>query len=194
MVNDVLNSDIPPFDLLSEDQLAVLTQSLSIVYFEAGEDIIPAGGSPEGIYIIIKGQVEEYDESIAGDRNAQRVAQYSEGDLFGSLAVLKGRAKDKYQAFEECICHMVPAKTFLDLVHDNPEFRHFFHKGLATMEKQRSRMSVPQGGDDFSLVRICDSVLRKPVIVSPETTIAEAVARMRVDHIDSIPVPRSTVW
>ena len=37
MVNDVLNSDIPPFDLLSEDQLAVLTQSLSIVYFEAGE-------------------------------------------------------------------------------------------------------------------------------------------------------------
>jgi signal-transduction protein with cAMP-binding, CBS, and nucleotidyltransferase domain len=58
MVNDVLNSDIPPFDLLSEEELAVLTQSLSIVYFEAGEDIIPAGGSPEGIYIIIKGQVE----------------------------------------------------------------------------------------------------------------------------------------
>src|SRR5210317_683780 len=192
MVNDVLNSDIPPFDLLSEDQLTVLTQSLSIVYFEAGEDIIPAGGSPEGIYIIIKGQVEEYDESIEGDRNAQRVAQYSEGDLFGSWAVLKGRAKDKYQAFEECICHMVPAKTFLDLVHDNPEFRHFFHKGLATMEKQRSRMSVPQGGDDFSLVRIRDSVLRKPVIVSPETKIAEAVARMRVDHIDSILVDCDT--
>jgi CBS domain-containing protein len=192
MVNDVLNSDIPPFDLLSEEELAVLTQSLSIVYFDAGEDIIPAGGNPEGIYIIIKGQVEEYDESIAGDRNAQRVAQYSEGDLFGSLAVLKGRAKDKYQAFEECICHMVPAKTFLDLVHDNPEFRHFFHKGLATMEKQRSRMSVPQGGDDFSLVRIRDSVLRKPVIVAPETTIAEAVSRMRVDHIDSILVDCDT--
>ncbi len=192
MVNDVLNSDIPPFDLLSEEELAVLTQSLSIVYFDAGEDIIPAGGNPEGIYIIIKGQVEEYDESIAGDRNAQRVAQYSEGDLFGSLAVLKGRAKDKYQAFEECICHMVPAKTFLDLVHDNPEFRHFFHKGLATMEKQRSRMSVPQGGDDFSLVRIRDSVLRKPVIVAPETTIAEAVSRMRIDHIDSILVDCDT--
>jgi len=192
MVNDVLNSDIPPFDLLSEEELAVLTQSLSIVYFDAGEDIIPAGGNPEGIYIIIKGQVEEYDESIAGDRNAQRVAQYSEGDLFGSLAVLKGRAKDKYQAFEECICHMVPAKTFLDLVHDNPEFRHFFHKGLATMEKQRSRMSMPQGGDDFSLVRIRDSVLRKPVIVAPETTIAEAVSRMRIDHIDSILVDCDT--
>ena len=192
MVNDVLNSDIPPFDLLSEEELAGLTQSLSIVYFDAGEDIIPAGGNPEGIYIIIKGQVEEYDESIAGDRNAQRVAQYSEGDLFGSLAVLKGRAKDKYQAFEECICHMVPAKTFLDLVHDNPEFRHFFHKGLATMEKQRSRMSVPQGGDDFSLVRIHDSVLRKPVIVAPETTIAEAVSRMRSDHIDSILVDCDT--
>jgi len=35
-------------------------------------------------------------------------------------------------------------------------------------------------------------VLRKPVIVSPETTIAEAVARMRVDHIDSILVDCDT--
>ncbi|MEL0223065.1 MAG: cyclic nucleotide-binding domain-containing protein, partial [Gammaproteobacteria bacterium] len=192
MVSEVLNTDIPPFDLLSEHELEILKQSLSIAYFDAGEDIIPAGGSPEGIYIIIKGQVEEYDETIAGDRDAQRVAQYSEGDLFGSLAVLKGRAKDKYQAFEECICHLVPAKTFLDLVHDNPEFRHFFHKGLATMEKQRSRITVPQGGDDFSLVRIRDSVLRKPVIVPPTTSIAEAVGRMRHDHIDSILVDCDT--
>ena len=192
MVSEVLNTDIPPFDLLSDQELEILKQSLSIAYFDSGEDIISAGGSPEGIYIIIKGQVEEYDETIEGDRDAQRVAQYSEGDLFGSLAVLKGRAKDKYQAFEECICHLVPAKTFLDLVHDNPEFRHFFHKGLATMEKQRSRISVPQGGDDFSLVRIRDSVLRKPVIVSPTTSIAEAVGRMRQDHIDSVLVDCDT--
>lgn len=186
MVSEVLNTDIPPFDLLSEHELEILKHSLSIAYFDAGEDIIPAGGSPEGIYIIIKGQVEEYDETIEGDRDAQRVAQYSEGDLFGSLAVLKGRAKDKYQAFEECICHLVPAETFLDLVHDNPEFRHFFHKGLATMEKQRSRLSVPQGGDDFSLVRIRDSVLRQPVVVPPSLSIAEAVNQMRQSHIDCL--------
>jgi len=103
-VNEVLNLDIPLFDLLSEEELAVLTQSLSIVYFEAGEGIVPAGGNPEGIYIIIKGQVEEYDESMAGDRNVQRVAQYSESDLIGSLAVLKGRATTKYEAFERMRC------------------------------------------------------------------------------------------
>jgi CBS domain-containing protein len=188
----VLNTEIPPFDLLSSEELQTVERSLSIAYFDAGEDIISAGAAPEGIYIIIKGQVEEYDETIEGDRDAQRVAQYSEGDLFGSLAVLKGRAKDKYQAFEECICHLVPAKIFLDLVHDNPEFRHFFHKGLATMEKQKTRMSVPPGSDDFSLVRIRDSVLRKPVIVPPATSIAEAVGRMRQDHIDSVLVDCDT--
>lgn len=184
MASEVLNTAIPPFDLLSPRQVETLQQSVSIAYFQAGQDIIPAGGNPEGLYIIVKGKVEEYDESITGTRDDQRVAQYSEGDLFGSLAVLKGRARDKYQAFEECICHLVPARVFIDLVHDNPEFRHFFHKGLATMEKQRHRLTVPQGADDFSLVRIRDSVLRAPLIVAPTTSIAEVVAQMRDAHID----------
>ena len=183
-MNEVLNTSIPPFDLLSEDQLSQLQQSVSITYFRAGEDIIPAGGNPDGIYIIIKGKVEEYDESIEGSRDDRRVAQYSEGDLFGSLAVLKGRARDKYQAFEECICHRVPAHVFIDLVHENPEFRHFFHKGLATMEKQRNRLAVPQGADDFSLVRIGDSVMREPLIVPPTMPIATVVEKMREAHID----------
>lgn len=192
MVSEVLNTEIPPFDLLSEAQLELLKQSVSIVYFDAGEDIIPAGGAPDGIYIIIKGQVEEYDESIDGSRDDQRVAQYSEGDLFGSLAVLKGKARDKYQAFEECICHLIPARVFIDLVHDNPEFRHFFHKGLATMEKQRSRMHVPAGSDDFSLVRIKDSVMREPLIVPPETPLATVVEKMRAAHIDCVLVDCDT--
>lgn len=192
MVSEVLNTSIPPFDLLSETQLEQLKQHVSIVYFDAGENIIASGASPEGIYIIIKGQVEEYDESIDGGRDAQRVAQYSEGDLFGSLAVLKGKAKDKYQAFEECICHLVPARTFIDLVHENPEFRHFFHKGLATMEKQRNRMQVPAGADDFSLVRIRDSVMRAPLIVPPDLPLSEVVARMRQAHIDCVLVDCAT--
>ncbi len=192
MVSEVLNTRIPPFDLLSDAQVEQLKQSVSIVYFDAGEDIISGGGSPEGIYIIIKGQVEEYDESMEGDRDSQRVAQYSEGDLFGSLAVLKGKAKDTYRAFEECICHLVPAKTFIDLVHENPEFRHFFHKGLATMEKQRNRMHVPAGADDFSLVRIRDSVMREPLIVPPDLPLSDVVVRMRQAHIDCVLVDCET--
>ena len=192
MVSEVLNTRIPPFDLLSDAQVEQLKQSVSIVYFDAGEDIITGGGSPEGIYIIIKGQVEEYDESMEGDRDSQRVAQYSEGDLFGSLAVLKGKAKDTYRAFEECICHLVPAKTFIDLVHENPEFRHFFHKGLATMEKQRNRMHVPAGADDFSLVRIRDSVMREPLIVPPDLPLSDVVVRMRQAHIDCVLVDCET--
>lgn len=186
MVSEVLNTSIPPFDLLSTDEVALLKQRVSIMYFDAGEDIIAADGVPEGIYIIIKGQVEEFDETIEGDRDAQRVAQYSEGDLFGSLAVLKGRAKDKYQAHQECICHLIPAKVFIDLVHANPEFRHFFHKGLATMEKQRARLHLPAGGDDFSLVRIKDSVMREPLIVPPTMPLGEVVAKMRAAHIDCV--------
>ena len=125
-MQETLNTTIPPFDLLTEVQINRIQTSLTIEYFESGQSIIAAGSEPNGLFIIIKGQVEEYDDSIDGDLDARRVAQYSEGDLFGSLAILKGQAKDHYVAFEETLCHVLPASVFLDLVRENPAFRHFF--------------------------------------------------------------------
>ncbi|MDP5328938.1 MAG: DUF294 nucleotidyltransferase-like domain-containing protein [Litorivicinaceae bacterium] len=185
MMQETLNTTIPPFDLLTEVQINRIQTSLTIEYFESGQSIIAAGSEPNGLFIIIKGQVEEYDDSIDGDLDARRVAQYSEGDLFGSLAILKGQAKDHYVAFEETLCHVLPASVFLDLVRENPAFRHFFHKGLATMAKQKSRMPGGFAGDDFSLVRVKDSVMRAPLIVQADTSLRDVVVAMREHHIDS---------
>ena len=184
-MQETLNTTLPPFDLLTDTQLLRIQTSLSIEYFDAGQSIIAAGSEPKGLFIIIKGQVEEYDESIEGDLDARRVAQYSEGDLFGSLAILKGQAKDQYVAFEETLCHVLPAPVFLDLVRENPAFRHFFHKGLATMAKQKSRMPGGLSGDDFSLTRVKDSVMRPPLIVSADCGLRDVVVAMREQHIDS---------
>lgn len=184
-MQDTLNTAIPPFDLLTQAQIARMQTSLSIEYFDAGHAIIPAGSEPRGLFIIIKGQVEEFDDALEGDLDDRRVAQYSEGDLFGSLAVLKGQAKDHYVAHQETLCHLLPAAVFLDLVRENPAFRHFFHKGLATMAKQKSRMPGSFGGDDFSLVRVKDSVMRAPLIIDSETSVTAVVQAMRAQHIDS---------
>ncbi|MGB0958061.1 MAG: DUF294 nucleotidyltransferase-like domain-containing protein, partial [Litorivicinus sp.] len=132
-----------------------------------------------------KGKVEEYDGNSVQRDSLHLVGQFSEGDLFGSLPVLKGEARDQYVAFEESICQCLPAHLFLDLVHENPEFRHYFHKGLASMSKQHLRAQNRREGDDFSLVRVGESVTRKGLVVSADTSIRDTVKKMRAAHIDS---------
>ena len=185
MDTPALDLSVPPFDLLSADQIKRLSAGLHLEYFDAGETIIQAGEAPDGLFVILKGKVEEYDGNSVENDSTKLISQYSEGDLFGSLAVLKGQALDRYIAYEEAICQVLPAHLFLDLVHDNPEFRHYFHKGLATMSKQSLRARNEKAGDDFSLVRVGDSVTRKPLVVSANATIRETVQRMREEHIDS---------
>lgn len=185
MDTPALDLSVPPFDLLSDDQIKRLSAGLHLEYFDAKETIIQAGQNPEGLYVILKGKVEEYDGNSVEMDSSHLVGQYSEGDIFGSLAVLKGQANDQYIAYEEVICQVLPSRLFLDLVHDNPEFRHYFHKGLATMSKQSLRANNQRAGDDFSLVRVGDSVTRKPLVVSANSTIRATVRRMREEHIDS---------
>ena len=122
MDTPALDLSVPPFNLLSQDQVQRLSAGLHLEYFESGQVIVEAGSAPEGVFVIIKGKVEEYDGDSVERDSVHLVAQYSEGDLFGSLAVLKGQASDAYIAYEEVICQILPGRLFLDLVHENPEF------------------------------------------------------------------------
>ena len=49
----------PPFDGLDEEARQRLGQHLSICYFRAGQTVQHAGEEPAGLYLIIKGAVEE---------------------------------------------------------------------------------------------------------------------------------------
>ena len=184
MDTPVLDLSVPPFNLLNESQVQRLSTGLHLEYFEAGQTIIEAGASPEGVYLIIKGKVEEYDGDSVERDSLHMISQFSDGDLFGSLAVLKGQARDAYVAYEEVICQVLPARLFLDLVHENAEFRHYFHKGLATMSKHW-QAGGDREGDDFSLVRVGESVMRKALVVNADTSIRDCVIKMRSGHIDS---------
>ena len=149
MDTPVLDLSVPPFNLLNESQVQRLSTGLHLEYFEAGQTIIEAGASPEGIYLIIKGKVEEYDGDSVERDSLHMISQFSDGDLFGSLAVLKGQARTPTWPMKRSFVRL-PARFWI--WHENAEFRHYFHKGLATMSKHW-QAGGDREGDDFSLVR-----------------------------------------
>src|SRR3546814_3384590 len=68
------------------------------------------------------------DPVAGGER---RFADYAAGDVFGSFAVIAGRARHSYVAGEDLLCFLIPAAVFQHLLTDNPRFAAYFNEGLS---------------------------------------------------------------
>ncbi len=82
---------VPAFRSLTDEQIAVLSVSVSTQRFERGEVIFHQGSSGHILYIIVHGQVRIFQVSQAGLELA--VAIFSDGDFFGELALLDGQPR-----------------------------------------------------------------------------------------------------
>jgi CBS domain-containing protein len=109
-----------PFDRLTGPQRERLRASADVVYFRPVETIMEAGGSAEGLYVVIKGTVEERD-------GEELVALRGPGDWFDGQALVQGRGRNAFVAREETLCHVAPRELVLALIADNPRFGAFFY-------------------------------------------------------------------
>jgi len=148
----------PPFSLLTPDQRDKVVRGMDILFIPAGHRIIEAGKVSSHFYIVDKGLVEER-EPAPGERG-RTVAHYRDGETFGSLAVLRGRARNTYVAAEDTLCHALPGDLFREMVFANPQFGEFFHQDLATKTKLVAQSGAYRDLVSFNLARVDASCMR----------------------------------
>ncbi|MEJ2514535.1 MAG: putative nucleotidyltransferase substrate binding domain-containing protein [Gammaproteobacteria bacterium] len=178
----------PPFSLLSAEERERLLSAMDIQFFPSGEVIIEPGSETSSLYVVDKGLVEESDP--AGSDGDSAVARYRAGELFGFLALLRGRARHRYVAMEDTLCHLAPRKTFLDLVNENAEFGGFFYRDLATKTKLVAQSGAYRDLVSFNMARVNDECMRSAVVIPDSTDLRDAVEQMRVSRVDSLLVRR----
>lgn len=166
-----INLNQPPFSFLSPDQLSWLTQRLDLVFFHAGDVILNEGDQAPGIYIVYKGIVEESNQ-----KNTKVYSQYGNEDLFDIRAVLESGCKHKYTAIEETLCYFLKTADFIRLLEESSDFSIYFKTDLGTQSSMVDRQD--QSGSEFILSRVDDDVIRPPVYVSAQTTLARAATLM----------------
>ncbi len=174
----------PPFSLLGPEERRRAVRAMDIQFFPAGQRIIEAGKVSDHLFILDKGMVEERESPASGGEAA--VAHYRDGEVFGSLALLRGRARHSYVAMEDCLCHVLPADLFRELVYANAEFGEFFHRDLATKTKLVARSGAYRDLVSFNLARVDPSCMRTAVVLRPEDTIREAVEMLRSTRSDCV--------
>lgn len=147
----------PPFDCLGEAARERLGQRLSICYFRAGQTVQQPGDEPPGLYLVIKGAVEE-------SAPHQPFGDYGVGDMFDVRAQFDGRCRHRFSALEDTLCQLIPRDTFQGLCDAHPAFAHYFTATLAERQREQERRGQlgQQNLAEFILTRIDPSHLQPP--------------------------------
>ncbi len=101
--------------------------------FAAGECILREGTEADYAYTLLKGRAVV----SVGD---QKVGIVEEGEIFGALAVLNGRARNaSVYAKTDCTAMAVPADQFIDLIQAHPETSLRLVKAMARQIEELNR-------------------------------------------------------
>lgn len=164
-------SGIPPFDRLGNHELEAVADAMDIAYFKKGELLIRQATSPNALYIIIKGIVQEsYDDEI--------VSVYVSQDSFDAISLLENNSKNDFTVQEELICYLLPKDIFLTLIQNNLHFEEFYYQDLSkrlnNLIEQRNNKELAS----FMVAKIKEIYIHPPIFVEATTSVYDAVQTM----------------
>lgn len=183
-MTSLFNFARPPFDCLSAEERQRLEQHLSICYFRAGQPVLKAGDTPPGLYLVLKGAVEESSPH-------HQFGDYGEGDLFDVRAQFDGHCRHQFSALEDLLCQLIPRATFIELCEGNPAFARYFTASLAQRQQQQEqRAQLGQKNlAEFILTRIEPVHLQPALIVDSRLSLLAATEAMVAKGTDCLLYP-----
>lgn len=178
-----LDTQHPPFDLLPVETRAQLRAKVDLHYLAKGQRLLEAGQASERVYVILKGRVQAIDARIGGE---QAFADYGPGDVLGALAVIMGRARYRYVALEDTLCHVIAAEQFKALIDAHPRFAAWFHAGLSAKRKLLAEQHAPEELGRLMLTKAGQAQLAPALFVDPASSLGECVRLMKARHVSCL--------
>lgn len=122
----------PPFNILKNEDLMVISKQVSIIYLEKGDTLFKKGDTfNEHFYMVRNGAITSFHTNA---NNIQEIVNISDaGDIFGVRPLI---TKEKYKltatANEESIVYAIPIDTFQLVTQNNVSVNKFLITAFAT--------------------------------------------------------------
>jgi CBS domain-containing protein len=168
----ILDASTAPFDRLTAEEADSLRAAMDVVYFRPDETIVAEGGAPEGLFIVIKGCVEEREQG-------ELVGLLGPKDFFDSRAVVQGVGVSGFIAREETLCSLAPRADVLRLINSNPRFGAFFYSDISRKLEALAQKDESTQIGSMMLARVRDLYLMPAAIIDSVQPIASAGRIMR---------------
>lgn len=178
-----LVTGIVPFDKLSADARRRVAESVTLAKFVSGESILRSLQSPQWLYIIASGEVDEID-------GIGPVARHAVGDAFDARALIHGRSENSFIARGPTTCYLLPWQMFMALARSEFAFREHFYAELSRHLDAIVAVQQQREAASFLMGRLADSALHPPVFVAAETPMGEAAHLMQEHDSTAVLVRR----
>jgi CBS domain-containing protein len=166
----------PPFDTLSDDELATVAASSEIEFAAAGTIILEqAVATPEHAWVVRRGSVELLD--------GQRVVDLlGEGEMFGHAALLsEWPTALAVRAHEDTLCYRIPADVIRPVL-ARPAALRFAARSLAGRYEMRRREVDPLSTRVVDPAhKLVGDLLRGPAVIAPPSMSVRAAAERMVE-------------
>ncbi|CAM3814509.1 putative nucleotidyltransferase substrate binding domain-containing protein [Arcobacter cloacae] len=172
-------SSIHPFNHLTSDQIDDFIDNLDIAYYKANEIVQAQGSSPEFLFFILKGLIQEKQED-------EVLSIYSKNEIFDSISLIENYSKNSFVTTEETICYILPRKFFIQILHENQELENYFFQSIS--EKLNNNISHEKNKDmaNIMVAKVKDAKIHKAVIIDTEKTIYEAASIIKKEKVPTV--------
>ncbi|MFY9087913.1 putative nucleotidyltransferase substrate binding domain-containing protein [Arcobacter aquimarinus] len=172
-------SSIHPFQNLTSDQIDDFIDNLDIAYYKANEIVQDEGSSPEFLFFILKGLIQEKQED-------EVLSIYSKNEIFDSISLIENYSKNSFVTTEETICYILPRKIFIEVLHENQELENYFFQSIS--EKLNNNISHEKNKDmaNIMVAKVKDAKIHKAVIIDTEKTIYEAANIIKKEKVPTV--------
>ena len=179
----------PPFDDLSDDELAEVVRTTRIEFFPLGEVILLQGGEPSGfLYVVRTGSVDVLD----GDHV---VDLHQEGEVFGYVSLLTGEEPAlTVRAHEETICYLIEPDV-AERILATPHGVSFISRIVRRRElKVLETVGLTSTATDPWTAPVRGLVARQPVTTEATVSIRDAARLMTSERVSSLLVHIDDGW
>ncbi|MGD8173554.1 DUF294 nucleotidyltransferase-like domain-containing protein [Vibrio sp. TRT 21S02] len=177
---DKFNMQSPPFDRLTQAQQTKLRSSLDVAYYREKDVILMTGAESQHLHILIKGAVEERDET-----GKEVFAHYANDDLFDVRSLFEGASRHHYIALEDTLSYLLPKSIFLELYNENGQFAAYFDNNLARRQELIEAAQQQQNLAEFILTKVDKSIYHPPMILSHQEPINAVTRQLKENGVDS---------
>lgn len=174
---------VPPFNRLSRNEQDRVRDALDIGYMPTGETLIRVGETPEHLYVVIKGFVEEFE----GD---ELVAIRGPSESFDCRALLDGESAHRFVVREDMICYLIPRHVVLDLIKANPGFGAFFYQDISNKLEALSTLKGNRELNALMMARVNQAYIHPAHFIDAEATLYDAGEMMRDHHMNALLVAK----
>jgi small-conductance mechanosensitive channel/CRP-like cAMP-binding protein len=129
------------FSHLADDELALLTETITRRVYDEGDNLIECGALGDSMFILVEGLVYVYAD-VAGDGTEIKVAQIVPGQFFGEMSLLTGEARSAtITAASDAVAYEIGKDAMAKLLQRRPELAEVM-SGIIAERKMRNEQAL----------------------------------------------------